>query len=132
MSEIGTEEMIGLRQQMVGLLRQGGRSRPSARAPPLASRPEELHLRALPEPCVTLSSHTSPDVRPLRERLCLVHWLIPFPVGQWPRPNTQPLRSSPITGPSTLLRVAPPLRPASVLSPSRLEPLAACPFTPAV
>src|SRR5262249_15834637 len=36
---------------------------------------------------------------------------------------------SPITGPSTLLRVAPPLRPASVLSPSRLEPLAACPFT---
>ena len=32
-------------------------------------------------------------------------------------------------GPSTLLRAAPPLRPASVLSPSRLEPLAACPFT---
>ena len=44
--------------------------------------------------------------------------------------TTQPLRSSPITGPSSLLRAAPPLRPASVLSPSRLEPLAACPFTP--
>src|SRR5258708_8381643 len=44
--------------------------------------------------------------------------------------TTQPLRSSPITGPSTLLRAAPPLRPASVLSPSRLEPLAACPLTP--
>src|SRR6516225_3421685 len=29
--------------------------------------------------------------------------------------TTQPLRSSPITGPSTLLRVAPPLCPASVL-----------------
>src|SRR6202022_3168854 len=43
--------------------------------------------------------------------------------------TTQPLRSSPITGPSPLLRAAPPLRPASVLSPSRLEPLAACPFT---
>jgi hypothetical protein len=43
--------------------------------------------------------------------------------------TTQPLRSSPITGPSSLLRAAPPLRPASVLSPSRLEPLAACPFT---
>jgi len=43
--------------------------------------------------------------------------------------TTQPLRSSPITGPSTLLRAAPLLRPASVLSPSRLEPLAACPFT---
>jgi hypothetical protein len=43
--------------------------------------------------------------------------------------TTQPLRSSSITGPSTLLRAAPPLRRASVLSPSRLEPLAASPFT---
>jgi len=123
MSEIGTEEMIGLRQQMVGLLRQGGRSRPSARAPPLASRPEELHLRALPEPCVTLSSHTAPDVQPLPvERLCLVHELLLFPVGQWPRPNNAAPSLQPITGPSTLLRAAPPLRPASVLSPARLEP----------
>ena len=31
----------------------------------LSSRPEEFHLRALPEPCMTLSSHTAPDVRPL-------------------------------------------------------------------
>ena len=31
----------------------------------MTSRPEEFHLRALPEPCVTLSSHTAPDVRPL-------------------------------------------------------------------
>src|SRR5262249_34834253 len=31
----------------------------------LSSRPEELHHRALPEPCMTLSSHTAPDVRPL-------------------------------------------------------------------
>jgi hypothetical protein len=30
----------------------------------MSSRPEELHLRALPEPCMTLSSHTAPDVRP--------------------------------------------------------------------
>src|SRR5262249_61913109 len=36
---------------------------------------------------MTLSSHTAPDVRPLLERLCLVHRLLPFPVGQWPRPN---------------------------------------------
>jgi hypothetical protein len=43
--------------------------------------------------------------------------------------TTQPFRSSPITGPSTLPRAASPLRPASVLSPSRWEPLAACPFT---
>ena len=30
-----------------------------------ASRPREFHPRALPEPCMTLSSHTAPDVRPL-------------------------------------------------------------------
>jgi hypothetical protein len=52
-----------------------------------SSRPEEFHIRALPEPCMTLSSHTAPDVRPLLERLCLAHGLLPFPVGQWPRPN---------------------------------------------
>src|SRR5262249_1725371 len=57
------------------------------RAVLLLSRPEEFHLRALPEPCMTLSSHTAPDVRPLPERLCLVHRLLLFPVGQWPRPN---------------------------------------------
>jgi len=53
----------------------------------MSSRPEEFHPRALPEPCMTLSSHTAPDVRPLLERLCLVHRLLLFPVGQWPRPN---------------------------------------------
>src|SRR6201993_5136900 len=53
----------------------------------MSSRPEEFHLRALPEPCMTLSSHTAPDVRPLLERLCPAHRLPPFPVGQWPRPN---------------------------------------------
>src|SRR5207244_3435741 len=37
-------------------------------------------------------------------------------------------RSSPITEPSSLRRAAPPLRSASVLSPSRLEPLVACPL----
>ena len=31
----------------------------------MSSRPEEFHLRALPEPCMILSSHTAPDVRPL-------------------------------------------------------------------
>jgi NAD(P)-dependent dehydrogenase (short-subunit alcohol dehydrogenase family) len=31
----------------------------------LSSRPEESHLRALPEPYVNLSIHTAPDVRPL-------------------------------------------------------------------
>src|SRR5215469_18823711 len=78
---------------------------------------------------MTLSSHTAPDVRPLLERLCLAHRLLLFPVGQWPMPNNAAPSLQPITGPSTLLRAAPPLRPASVLSRSRLEPLAACPFT---
>jgi hypothetical protein len=31
----------------------------------LSSRPEEFHPRALPEPCMNLSIHTAPDVRPL-------------------------------------------------------------------
>src|SRR3982074_899038 len=30
----------------------------------LSSRPKDFHLQALPEPCMTLSSHTAPDVRP--------------------------------------------------------------------
>src|SRR6516165_11886033 len=61
--------------------------RPDTDGPTSSSRPEEFHLRALPEPCVTLSSHTAPDVQPLLERLCLVHRLLLFSVGQWPRPN---------------------------------------------
>jgi hypothetical protein len=52
----------------------------------IVESPGGFQLRALPEPCMTLSSHTAPDVRPF-ERLCLVHRLLPFPVGQWPRPN---------------------------------------------
>ena len=32
---------------------------------PLASRPGEFHPQALPEPCMNLSIHTAPDVRPL-------------------------------------------------------------------
>ena len=30
-----------------------------------SSQPEGLHLRLLPEPCLNLSIHTAPDVRPL-------------------------------------------------------------------
>src|SRR5262249_17141487 len=42
------------------------------------------------QPCMTLSSHTAPDVQPLLERLCLVQ----LASGQGR--TTQPLRSSPI------------------------------------
>src|SRR5215467_12337641 len=96
----------------------------------MSSRPEEFHLRALPEPCMTLSSHTAPDVRPLPlNGFASSTGSSCFQLASGQGRTTQPLRSSPITGPSTLLRAAPPLRPAWVLSPSRLEPLAACPFT---
>jgi hypothetical protein len=48
----------------------------------------------------------------------------------WPKSTamTRPLRSSPITGPSSLLRGSPPLSGASVLSASRLEPLVPFPL----
>ena len=46
-----------------GRLRRARRTRTSCQG--LSSRPEEFHLRALPEPCMTLSSHTAPDVRRL-------------------------------------------------------------------
>src|SRR5215467_11175240 len=97
----------------------------------MSSRPEEFHLRALPEPCMTLSSHTAPDVRPLPlNGFASSTGSSCFQLATGQGRTTQPLRSSPITGPSTLLRAAPPLRPASVLSPSRpsrLEPLALVP-----
>jgi hypothetical protein len=38
--------------------------------PRLSSRPEDFHLRALPEPYVNLSIHTAPDVRPLPWHSC--------------------------------------------------------------
>ena len=36
----------------------------------VSSRPEDFHLRALPEPYVNLSIHTAPDVRPLPWHSC--------------------------------------------------------------
>jgi hypothetical protein len=44
---------------------EASRRLPDDIARELSSRPKEFHLRALPEPCMTLSSHTAPDVRPL-------------------------------------------------------------------
>ena len=35
-----------------------------------ASRPEESHPRALPDPCMNLSIHTAPDVRPFPRHSC--------------------------------------------------------------
>src|SRR5436190_21277397 len=41
-----------------------------ARIVTLSSRPEESHPRALPDPCMNLSIHTAPDVRPLPWHSC--------------------------------------------------------------
>src|ERR1700682_6244247 len=49
---------------VIGNVSSHGSSRRTPKATRMSSRPEEFHLRALPEPCMTLSSHTAPDVRP--------------------------------------------------------------------
>jgi hypothetical protein len=43
----------------------GGPSRLQSSWSESSSRPEEFHPQALPEPCMNLSIHTAPDVRPL-------------------------------------------------------------------
>ena len=40
-------------------------SQPFAWSFNMSSRPGEFHPQALPKPCMTLSSHTAPDVQPL-------------------------------------------------------------------
>src|SRR5580698_4504576 len=52
----------------------------------------------------------------------------PTGVDLWSTWLAQPLRSDPITGPSSLLRAGPPLCPASVLCPSRCRPLGVLPL----
>jgi len=82
-----------------------------------ASRAAEFHHRALTEPYVSLSTHTAPSIQPFAyvERLCL-SYAAP-PITGWPPAQGRiplPLRSSPITGLSALLRTAPSLCLASV------------------
>src|SRR3954465_2682280 len=58
----------------------------------LASRAGESHPHALPEPYVTLSRHTAPDVRPfpcgMENGFALATELLPLPVGSGSRRNT--------------------------------------------
>jgi hypothetical protein len=56
-----------------------------------------------------------------------IHQLIPRRVDIWTTWLARPLRSSPITGPSSLLRAGPPLCLASVLCPLRFLPLGVLP-----
>ena len=50
--------------QICPLLKVDRPCRRAAATSQLSSRAEEFHLRALPKPCVNLSIHTAPDVRP--------------------------------------------------------------------
>ena len=78
----------------------------------------EFRPRALSEPDVILSHHPAPIVRPLSYGFALSMRVLPSPVDLTPELNNATPSLQPITGPSSLLRVAPPLCPASVLSPS--------------
>src|SRR5271165_2771468 len=88
----------------------------------------EFRPRALSEPDVILSHHPAPIVRPLLYGFALSVRVLPSPVALRPELNNATPRSSPITGPSSLLRVAPPLCPASVLSSSQGPPAWISPF----
>ena len=86
-----------------------------------SSSPGEFHPQALTDRYVTVSRHTAPASLPLESsrsqayaketRFLPVSWL-PIACCEL----THPLRSSPITGPSSLLQDNPPLCPASVRS----------------
>src|SRR5271167_1994339 len=84
----------------------------------LPSRPGELHPEPLTEPDVRLSPHTARATRrrlpPSADIARFLRFLVDLPT---PPRVTRPLRSTPITGTSALLRSGPPQFPASVLSP---------------
>jgi len=86
-------------------------------------RPEEFHLQSPSDPYVNLSIHTAPASHSLEisrsqayaKRTRLLPRLAGLTIAF--RELAHPLRSSPITGPSTLLRDDPPPSCASILSP---------------
>jgi len=81
----------------------------------LVSSPGEFHPQALSEPDLRLSPHPAPIIQPLKALFCpLVPPLLPklTAVQNW---IIQSLRSMPITGTSSLLRIVPPLLIASIL-----------------
>jgi hypothetical protein len=98
------------------------------RARPLVpSRPGEFHPEPLTDPDVILSHHPA---RATARRLPPSVDEGLFPASRLARSTamTCPLRSSPITEPSALLRGSPPLSGALVLSALRLTPLAPFPL----
>ena len=80
------------------------------------SSPGEFHPQALSEPDLRLSPHPAPIIQPLEALFCpLVLPLLPRLTAVQNR-IIQSLRSMPITGTSSLLRIVPPLYIASILS----------------
>jgi hypothetical protein len=78
-----------------------------------ASSAGELHPRALPEPYVSLSTHTAPINQPSK-RLCPAHRLLLLPVGRRSVLVDVPPSLHRLSPASSLLRGTPPLCPASV------------------
>jgi hypothetical protein len=77
----------------------------------------EFRPRALSEPDVILSHHPAPIVQPLLYRFCSIDEGPPVAGCPHSRAEQRSIRSSPITGPSSLLRIAPPLCPTSYSHP---------------
>src|SRR5580692_991177 len=96
----------------------------------MPSRPGEFHPEPLTEPDVILSHHPARAIArrlpPSAEPSGSSRY---DPVGPSSTAMTCPLRSTSITPASALLQGSPPLSGASVVSASRLEPLAPFPLT---
>ena len=96
------------------------------------SRPKEFHLRPLSEPDRNLSAHPAPIIPPMPRtqachKACGSSRIPPgCPVDPHARRMTPPLRSPAITAVSTLLRAAPSLGGASLLSASPFSGLPLC------
>src|ERR1700731_2651151 len=104
-----------------------GRPRlPSTRMPswPRGISPRAPHRSGLDTLASSGSCHRTKAAAFRRELELLL-----LPVGSLPTSMTCPLRSTSITPASSLLQGSPPLSGASVLSASRLEPLAPFPLT---
>ena len=94
----------------------------------LPSRPGELHPEPLTEPDMTLSRHPARAIRERPAPFVQIYGFLLLPVDPIRIWMTHPLRSTPITGASTLLRGGPPLIAASVFLPRGFCRLRIFPF----
>src|SRR3954451_3340240 len=92
--------------------------------------PRSFGHRRPPHPDLPSLAYTPPILHAWRYKTVLLYPRRSSPCGLPTQQSgtTSPLRSSPITGLSTLLRATPPLCPASVLSPSRMLSAWVSPF----